>query len=1160
MARARPIFGLLLAAGACVLQASSASAATPHLLADLVTGPGVSGSSIPNTWIEAGEVTFFIASRLGLGEEFFATDGTAAGTRLLADSSPGASSPDPVPYGVLSGRLLWWAFAPWRHPSRIVGTLWSSDGTVEGTDQLLPGGVSIPDPKHVGFVFAEGYLYFVACEVESCSIWKSDGTSAGTRPVHPISGASGAEEIAAAAGRIFFTTDEGMWAVDPTTGGATLVVETGEASKPPFELLGRGTLLFFAFAAEGRGEQIWTSDGTPEGTGELSSFSGAVILGMREGPGSLVYFVLRDFAEGTEIWKTDGTWAGTAAVTAFPHPGALDFDSYDELLILGERVFVPARSASSSAHLRIWVSDGSPESTRALVPCEEDCPDAAGPLVAAGGRVLFALRSLDRIELWSSDGTPAETGPVAELCEHQCALVPVVASEHGTQVGITAAGAAWISDGTREGTRPIHDPEVVRAVLPGDIGRAGGCWLFAGDDGRGVEPWCSEGKPGSARILADLEVRSRGSDPKDLQAVGSLAVFSARDESGFQQVWSSDGNPGSVKRLTSTPDSFLSSARDLFGAGGFVLFREPAGDPFLWRTDGTRRGTWGIGDLLRLSPQVALDGRAYALGFGIQGEPTGIWEIDGSPTGPRLVVPLPSSALGSLELAAAGGAFYYRGLESAELWRSDGTEQGTWQVLPPSVEVYPRLGAGLVELDGYLYFAGFSPEGGEEIWRTDGTPGSAQSVGATPTVSSRLHVHDGAAYFKSDSSIVRWTPETGVKELVSSGSNLWKSSFASVGEHLFFAFDDGIHGTELWRSDGTPAGTRMVADLHSGGSSGPTELTAVGDRLFFVATSARHGSELWEVDSAGSVRLVSDLAPGPLSSGPSYLTLAGDTLFFSADDGETGREPWALTLGDTGPGPPPLPPGPFLTSPEVPGFRFKVRITSQAGASLMGRQEPSCIPETLCVSGALVGRSEAFLRVVGPKPNGFLWPTLVKFSTSRVEIWVEQMSSGEVRYYDLAPAAPGFDVLPGLFDRQGFVPDSQAHAAGLRKRARADLLPVAARSGESFTSPDLPGFTFRVTVTDQQGHQIPVRVETDCIEETVCLSAAVPGRSELFLRVVGPKPNGYLWPTLVRFSTSTIDVWITQTATGVERHYRLDGASPGSSDLSGIFDRKGFLP
>ncbi len=108
-----------------------------------------------------------------------------------------------------------------------------------------------------------------------------------------------------------------------------------------------------------------------------------------------------------------------------------------------------------------------------------------------------------------------------------------------------------------------------------------------------------------------------------------------------------------------------------------------------------------------------------------------------------------------------------------------------------------------------------------------------------------------------------------------------------------------------------------------------------------------------------------------------------------------------------------------------------------------------------------------------------------------------------------------------------------------------------------FTSPSVPGFAFKVEIGDDAR---PGRPEPVCIPETVCVSGALPGRSELFVRIVGPKPNGYLWPTLVKFSTSPIDVWIEQTATGVQKHYHLDGATPGSDDLTGIFDRMGFQP
>ena len=62
------------------------------------------------------------------------------------------------------------------------------------------------------------------------------------------------------------------------------------------------------------------------------------------------------------------------------------------------------------------------------------------------------------------------------------------------------------------------------------------------------------------------------------------------------------------------------------------------------------------------------------------------------------------------------------------------------------------------------------------------------------------------------------------------------------------------------------------------------------------------------------------------------------------------------------------------------------------------------------------------MRIIGPRPNGYLWPTIVKFTTSQVEVWIEQFSSGAVQYYLLEGAEPGVDELPGLYDREGFLP------------------------------------------------------------------------------------------------------------------------------------------
>jgi hypothetical protein len=245
-------------------------------------------------------------------------------------------------------------------------------------------------------------------------------------------------------------------------------------------------------------------------------------------------------------------------------------------------------------------------------------------------------------------------------------------------------------------------------------------------------------------------------------------------------------------------------------------------------------------------------------------------------------------------------------------------------------------------------------------------------------------------------------------------------------------------------------------------------------------------------------------------------------------------------------------PPPELFPAAIPGFGFTVRI-SGGSTAIPGTLVNACIPETVCVSGAVPQRAEVFLRVVGPKGNGRLWPTLVKFSTSRVDVWVHQLATGAVRHYRLPGAAPGKDVLPGLFDRNGFDPPAGTQASSLA--AAAATAPPPPAGGDSWI---IRGdYRVRARITTPSGTQ-RVREEIACIAETLCLSGAIPGRSEVFVRLVGPKPNGYLWPTIVKFTTSTVEVWIEQISTGEARYYRLEGAAPGQDRLDGLFDRNGF--
>ena len=108
-----------------------------------------------------------------------------------------------------------------------------------------------------------------------------------------------------------------------------------------------------------------------------------------------------------------------------------------------------------------------------------------------------------------------------------------------------------------------------------------------------------------------------------------------------------------------------------------------------------------------------------------------------------------------------------------------------------------------------------------------------------------------------------------VKDIYSEGSS-YPDDLTAIGSTLFFAAYDGI-GYELWKSDGTAAGTTHgQGHLLGAGGSAPSELTELsGGTLFFVADDGTNGRELWKSDGteAGTV-LVKDIVSGASGSDP----------------------------------------------------------------------------------------------------------------------------------------------------------------------------------------------------------------------------------------------------------------------------------------------------
>jgi uncharacterized repeat protein (TIGR01451 family) len=288
------------------------------------------------------------------------------------------------------------------------------------------------------------------------------------------------------------------------------------------------------------------------------------------------------------------------------------------------------------------------------------------------------------------------------------------------------------------------------------------------------------------------------------------------------------------------------------------------------------------------------------------------------------------------------------------------------------------------------------------------------------------------------------------------------------------------------------------------------------------------------------------------------------------DDGE---DPELPTL-------PEPPPGPWLTSPELPGFEAKVRITPRGGELVAGAAEPFCIVESLCVSGALPGRPEVFVKVIGPRPNGKLWVQISRFTPSEVEVWLRQVATGIVRYYRLEPVGATSDDVSGLQDREAFDPAGAASTV-----PRGAVLPGAAvepfahssmssalgprlEPGEPeppqgldwLTTPELPGFRFKALITPAGGQGVAGRGVDLCIPETLCIQGVLAGRPEVFAKIIGPRPNGFLWVQAARFTPSRVELWVEQEGSGALRYYRLEPIGPGVDDVSGLQDREAFAP
>jgi ELWxxDGT repeat protein len=247
------------------------------------------------------------------------------------------------------------------------------------------------------------------------------------------------------------------------------------------------------------------------------------------------------------------------------------------------------------------------------------------------------------------------------------------------------------------------------------------------------------------------------------------------------------------------------------------------------------------------------------------------------------------------------------GTHGYQLWKSDGSAAGTSLVKVLTLAPLTTI-ARLTNANGRLFFTAAVAAGGPKLWTSDGSAAGTVQVGTVGVVGSLVNVN-GTVYFSGSTAagVALWKSDGTdagtalVKNINPGSSNLALTNLTDVNGTVFFTVTVAASETQLWKSDGTQAGTVLVKAIDfsgAGGSAyGASDLTNVNGVLYFVADDGVHGRELWKSDgtAAGTV-LVQDINPGSGGSTPENLTVVGGNLYFSADDGTHGRELYKLHL------------------------------------------------------------------------------------------------------------------------------------------------------------------------------------------------------------------------------------------------------------------------
>ncbi len=393
--------------------------------------------------------------------------------------------------------------------------------------------------------------------------------------------------------------------------------------------------------------------------------------------------------------------------------------------------------------------------------------------------------------------------------------LPTSWTELNDTLFVISGEVLWATDGTVEGTHPVR-----QGIGVDDVVRLGNRMLFHGyyDDPGSGELYSTKGIDGDKARISHSDLPF-GTDPYWLTVTGDHIFFAGADDAWnnyHNGLWRSDGTPSGTRLVTRfAPTTVDTSVCGMTAVAGELYLGVGLNGESCqpWVSDGTSRGTLSLGNI-RLGTDFS--------------DPSDFYDLDGT-----------------LMFNADDGE------HGKELWKSDGTSEGTQIVkdIYPGNDNNPIFDApsGLEAIGKRLFFFADDAVHGREPWITDATPEGTHLI---------TDIRVGSEGSAQSFAAARALPGT---------------------SSVLFGADDGIHGFELWRSDGTASGTTLIKDLRPGpDGSGVSNLGIVGNQIFFTASSVLNTPELWVTDGSaeGTTRLAFP------ASNPTAIE--GD-IFFTSD-------------------------------------------------------------------------------------------------------------------------------------------------------------------------------------------------------------------------------------------------------------------------------------